>query len=249
MNARPIALAFLLVACQRHEEAVSFPVSPPANAHRSNLDTIPLSELHAVAGIDARDCGIARGPDTSSRVVQCATEALHMRRPFVCRFAAPILSRGEPLPAGAIGAWNSDTAYAGNSGGEVYAFLRQPPTLTEFVPVRLFRSGETLTRPLRITTGMTKPSPRTVPPAVETPFKDIGGMILIETVIDTKGVPTAVRTVKSLPNDLDLIARKMVLASRFEPGRLFGVPLPLYWNVVVRVEDGVLWMETADAAP
>jgi hypothetical protein len=249
MNARPVALAFLLVACRRQEEAVSFPVSPPARTHRSDLDAIPLSELHAAAGPNARDCGIARDPESSSRVVQCATASLRNRQPFFCRFAPPILPRGEPSPGGVVGAWSSDTAYAGNSRGEVYAFLRQPPTLRKFVPVLLFRSGETLTKPLRSTTGMTKPSPRTVPPAVETPFKDIGGMILIETVIDTKGVPTAVRTVKPLPNDLDLIAQKMVLASRFEPGGLFGEPLPLYWNVVVRVEEGVIWMETADAAP
>ncbi len=62
----------------------------------------------------------------------------------------------------------------------------------------------------------------------------IQGVVILEAIIDQEGRVRAVRVLKDLPMGLAESAVETVREWRFEPARLDGRPVPVYYNLTVR---------------
>jgi hypothetical protein len=87
---------------------------------------------------------------------------------------------------------------------------------------------------------MTPPRVIHVPPALNTGKTHISGIVIVEAVIDNTGAVVALRTVKTLPEGVEKVAEDMLRRSEFQPGRFFGVPVPVIYNFTVRVDRGIV---------
>jgi len=115
--------------------------------------------------------------------------------------------------------------------GEAGKYLKEhPPDL----PRQLEGGGQ----PMALSTSAVKP-PRLVK-RVEPVYPeganafDVGGILIVEVVIDKEGRVTAPRVRKALPAPtLSFAALEAVKQWRFEPGRVEGEPVPVLFNLTV----------------
>jgi TonB family protein len=96
-----------------------------------------------------------------------------------------------------------------------------------------YRVGENVTRPEK-TSGS--------PPEYTDEAREakVQGVVILETVIDEKGNVTDVRVLKGLPSGLDEAALEAVRTWKFNPAKMDGKPVPVYYTLTVNftMEEG-----------
>jgi len=64
--------------------------------------------------------------------------------------------------------------------------------------------------------------------------RGIQGIVVVETTIDTQGIPREVRVIKSDHPELSALAVQAVQQWRFQPGTMDGKPVDVLFNSTVR---------------
>ena len=139
--------------------------------------------------------------------------------------------------------WSWQATYVGTKEGALLIVLVDFNDRVAAVP--MLSPDPRDQKPLRIHPGMVPPQVRTAPDPVVTGEREITGIVIAETIIDRSGAVSDVRIIKPLPRGLDRIAEDLVRRTTFVPGSLFGVTLPVIYNVTVRVEQGVVHVPQA----
>jgi len=192
-------------------------------------------QLAILAGPDAIDCGLATGTESAELVYRRATAALAAHRAFYCvyrqssRGLSPVRIDGYPPPPPI---WPWLAGYVGRDDGVVFevgenshgTLVRGPDVL---VP------GAT-TSPRRLGPGMTVPVLVSSPTAaLDGAATSINGIVIVEAAIGVDGSVTDARVLKPLPLGISEIAERLIRQSIFQPSRLFGVTIPVFYNIVV----------------
>lgn len=220
----------------------SDPTSRSDGASDSSIRVELRQQLATLAGPDAIDCGLATDTESAELVDRRATAALAAHRAFYCMYRqsrqglSPIRVDGYP-PAPPI--WPGLAGYVGRDDGVVFEFCENyGGTLVRGTDVLV--PGATAS-PRRLGPGMTVPvlvsSPTT---ALEGAAASINGIVIVEAAIGIDGSVTDARVLKPLPLGISEIAEGLVRQSTFQPSRLFGVAIPVFYNIVVDCRASLL---------
>ena len=199
--------------------------------------------LRKIAGPDAIDCGTASDQASWEGMQRCGSRAVASKAAFYCR----IHLNFEPSRISYLGVAMHSTivaAYAGTREGAIYIVNVDRHGVA--VPVLIAtRDASSTATPRRMITGMMPPRPVDATP-LQTGKSAYSGLLIYEAVININGDVDDVRTLKALPSGLDVDGEGLVRATRFEPARLFGIPLAVIYNVSVAVDNGVLTIQTPE---
>lgn len=178
-----------------------------------------------LAGPGATDCSIASHAAVAKRQRECIARELAASRPFFARY--DVASGSYPL---------TTVAYAGNRGGTVYVVTRDEQG--KFAKNVIYTPQGAW--PLRVGGIVTSPVlAEETRRRVDNPH-DIRGLIILDATIDRDGRVTETHVLKALPYGLDKAAEAAVRSLRLQPGRFFGQPAPVLWNVTIRVSEDEL---------
>jgi hypothetical protein len=206
---------------------------PSDSSIREALD----QQLATLAGPGAINCGFATETASAEQVYRCATAALAAHRPFYCMYRLPpVRIEGyPPLPP----AWPWPAGYVGRADGVVFEVREGRRGTLVRGPDVLVRG--TAASPRRLGLGMTVPVVVSSPTAaLDGAAPSIDGIVIVEAAIGADGSVTDARVLKPLPLGISEIAERLIRQSTFEPTRLFGVPIPVLYNVVVDSRAGRL---------
>ena len=75
-----------------------------------------------------------------------------------------------------------------------------------------------------------------VEPSIENVSSGVSGVVIIQIIIDSAGVPCSVAVLRSLRSDADRAAVEAVKQWRFIPARLDGEGWPVAYNVAIEIK-------------
>jgi hypothetical protein len=199
-------------------------------------------ELATLAGPGAINCGFATERGSAEQVYRCATAALAAQQPFYCMYKQsnpglyPVGSGSYP-PAPPSLPW--PVGYVGRADGVVFQ-VRENSRGTLVRGTDVLAPGTT-TSPRRFGFGMTIPVLVSSPTAaLDGAATSINGIVIVEAAIGIDGSVTDAHVLKPLPCGISDIADQLVRQCSFQPSRLFGVPLPVFYNIIVESRTGRL---------
>jgi protein TonB len=91
-------------------------------------------------------------------------------------------------------------------------------------------------RPIKVEGDVAKPITlhKVQPEYPEQARKDrVTGTVILQTIIDTKGLVTAIELVQSVREDIDKAAIEAIRQWRFDPATLKGEPVEVYYNLTI----------------
>lgn len=200
-------------------------------------------------GPSSVDCGDARPAEPARALHECTVLAFDQRRPFHVRFwkqgIDSLVAEGVALDSsGKLYVYRFDNSPCGAPG-------RCPPSLEETLCARPYVRDEVrgkqlacaappfnVPRPAVRVGGDVKP-PRVIH-RVEPQFEScgevtVGGVPILEAIIDVDGTVRELRLLKPIHPCLDRTVVEALKQWRFEPGTLHGRPVPTIYNMTVHI--------------
>ncbi|HSP13135.1 MAG TPA: hypothetical protein VLV78_00100 [Thermoanaerobaculia bacterium] len=190
-----------------------------------------------LAPAGAFDCGSSPAPVDS--IERCATEHLARKAPFFC-VLAPHLTRDVVYDVRPF-----IEAYIGNRTGTVYRVIGDSHRSYKRVPVL---GPDLMAPPVRV--GGWVRAPEVIRQVRQKVRADsIRGIVIIEAIVDERGVISQTRILKPLPMKLDEIADELLRKAEVRPGTFLGKPIPVLFNFSAKVENGEITVPVIDHPP
>gem|GEM_PF-6115407 len=228
-----------LSACRWNEVPEWPQKAPQPGTAAQNTTGLTLTRfLRERAGVGALDCGVDA---SESAVFGCSEKMFRRERAFYCSI------RQLPQPTGdldrvflttgsfamipvAIGFYS-----AGDGAFHSASIDRSGKIETELI---FTKSGTN--RPVRVG-GFVRPPVLLTPRTTRiTLIPRINGLLIFDCLISKSGTVDDAKIIKSIPAPVVERSEELVRATRFRPATIFGCPVPVYFNVSVRAEDGAL---------
>lgn len=186
--------------------------------------------MSSAAPPGAIDCGTGHDFSSDATVYQCGSSAIIRRRPFYCTFLPwPGLSSDIVTST-----TQSSVGYIGDAAQAIAAVVHTLPD--SFRTIRVWPNDHGCCLPLQPLRGMQLPRFA----SAARPYAHPRGVLIIEVAVTTFGRVSDAAVLKSLSPDIDGRALALVRGSVLEPGRLFGIAVPLITTLAVDLADHTL---------